>query len=222
MQFKLATKKYIDNFEIFKKLEKYVEMIEEKNKVMNLTGFSGDRLWKEGIFESIMCMDAIVPTEAKEILDIGAGAGFPSIPYAIAHPEKRITIIEPLQKRVTFLKEVVEVLGLNVILVVDRAEDSKLKEKFDCITARAVAPLKVLIEISHHLGKVGSKFTWIKGPGVQDELLDATQISEKLEVHPRIKKIEFLGNDKEINVVEYTKEDKTPSGYPRKWAQIVK
>lgn len=222
MEFKNATKKYVDNYEAFKKLEKYVDMIEEKNKVMNLTGFTGDTLWKEGIFESLMCMDALVCEKATEVLDIGAGAGFPSIPYAIVHPEKHITIIEPLQKRMAFLDEVVKELGLNVTLVIGRAEEAKLNEKFQCITARAVAPLKVLIEISHHLGTVPSKFSWIKGPGAHEEMLEAQRIIEKLGIKPKIKKVEFLGNDKEINLIEYFKEEKTPAGVPRNWAQIVK
>lgn len=222
MDYKSATKKYVDNYEAFKRLEKYVELIEEKNKVMNLTGFSGDRLWQEGIFESLLCMDALVSHDAKEILDIGAGAGFPSIPYACVHPEKHVTIIEPLQKRILFLEEVVRELNLNVTLVVDRAEESELLENFDVITARAVAPLKVLVEISHKLGKVGSTFSWIKGPGVQDELLDARKILSKVNAHPRVKKIDFLGSNKEINLVEYKKEAQTPEGVPRNWAQIVK
>lgn len=222
MDYKIAVKKYIDNYEIFKKLEKYVELIEEKNKVMNLTGFTGDRLWKEGIFESLLCMDALVNTDDKEILDIGAGAGFPSIPFAIAHPDKHVTIIEPLQKRIVFLDEVIQELNLNVTLIVDRAEESDQIEKFDVITARAVAPLKALVEISHKLGKIGAKFSWIKGPGVQEEILEAQKIFGKINAVPRVKKIDFIGSNKEINLVEYSKVGPTPAGIPRNWAQIVK
>lgn len=222
MDYKIAVKKYIDNYEIFRKLEKYVELIEEKNKVMNLTGFTGDRLWKEGIFESLLCMDALVNADDKEILDIGAGAGFPSIPFAIAHPDKHVTIIEPLQKRIVFLDEVIQELNLNVTLIVDRAEESDQIEKFDVITARAVAPLKALVEISHKLGKIGAKFSWIKGPGVQEEILEAQKIFGKINAVPRVKKIDFIGSNKEINLVEYSKVGPTPAGIPRNWAQIVK
>lgn len=222
MNFKEIVRNHIKNDDSFLKLERYVELIEEKNKVMNLTGFSGDKLWQEGIYESIISLESFIEDNHKEILDIGAGAGFPSIPYAIAYPDKHITIIEPLQKRMLFLDEVVKELNLNVTLVVGRAEESNLKNTFDAITARAVAPLKVLIEISYKLGKIGCVFGWVKGPKIQEETIEAKNIISKFGIVVKNHKIMLENTDKEIYISEYKKEKEIPNGYPRNWAQIAK
>ncbi|MCU9938621.1 class I SAM-dependent methyltransferase [Mycoplasmopsis felis] len=84
----------------YEKLEKYVELIEEKNKVMNLTGFSGDKLWGDGILESLNFMKTIMNDQNHiKFLDIGSGVGFPSLPYFIANPNFELDIFEPLQKK---------------------------------------------------------------------------------------------------------------------------
>lgn len=176
MNFKEITKTHVNNDAIFSKLEKYAALIEEKNKVMNLTGFTEDRLWKEGIYESIVSLETTISDFNISLLDIGAGAGFPSVPFLIAHPEVKLTIMEPLIKRVVFLKEVNEELGLNINFEVVRAEEYKEEEVFDFITARAVAPLKALIEISFRPAKMNATFAWVKGPNANDEI----EVSKKI------------------------------------------
>lgn len=222
MNFKEKTREHVNNELIFSRLERYVDYIEEKNKVMNLTGFTGDRLWKEGIYESIVSLETSIHDFNISLLDIGAGAGFPSVPFAIAHPEVELTVMEPLIKRVLFLKEVNEDLQLGINFEISRAEDFDKEEVFDFITARAVAPLKALIEISYKPAKIQGTFVWVKGPNVNDEIETAKKIIKKLSINIEVKKVFSELKDKEINIVEYKKNIKTPEGIPRNWAQIVK
>ncbi|BBU47991.1 hypothetical protein JPM2_6840 [Mycoplasmopsis felis] len=113
----------------YEKLEKYVELIEEKNKVMNLTGFSGDKLWGDRILESLNFMKTIINDQNHiKFLDIGSGVGFPSLPYFIANPNFELDIFEPLQKRVNFLNLVKETLNLKILISIKK-EWKKKKTK---------------------------------------------------------------------------------------------
>ena len=218
MTFKELTRQLVSE-ESFINLEKYVNLIEEKNKVMNLTGFSGDRLWQEGIYESIFVLiEGFGKAESKEILDIGAGAGFPSVPYLIAFPNNKLTIYEPQRKRTLFLEEVKNELNLNIDIQNIRAEDSKDVEKFDLITARAVASFKILAEISHRPAKINAQFAFMKGPKAQEELNESKWICNKLSINAQIRAIETRG--RENNIITYKKENKTPEGFPREWKLI--
>ncbi|MCP4336918.1 MAG: 16S rRNA (guanine(527)-N(7))-methyltransferase RsmG [Mycoplasma sp.] len=218
--FKEKTKKHINNQNIFTKLEKYVFLIEEKNKVINLTGFTGDKLWEQGIYESIILLEMSFNNNEGNILDIGAGAGFPSVPYLIAHPEKKLTIYEPIGKRVDFLNEVSKKLDLDIDVQKIRVEDSKEYEKFDFICARAVVEFKILLEISHHIAKIGADFAFIKGKKAKKEIHEARFQIKNFNVNPKIKK--SIINQKENNIIFYKKENKTPKNFPRKWSVIKK
>lgn len=224
MTFKEKTREFVlkvADEKAFANLETYVSMIEEKNKVMNLTGFSGDRLWKEGIFESIISLYQFFGNPGnKKLLDIGAGAGFPSVPFKIVFPETNLTIIEPLNKRMIFLEEVFKNLNLKANLLIARAEEVKDKT-FDLITARAVAPLKVLLEISSQLGDINTHYAFLKGPSVFEELDEAKAIINKLKIDGQIKKITSQDLEREAYAFEYKKQFDTPNGYPRPWAKII-
>ncbi len=209
---------HINNNDAFNKLEKYVSMIEETNQVMNLTGFTGDKLWEEGIYESILLLERSFNNNDGNMLDIGAGAGFPSIPYIIVHPEKELTIYEPNGKRVKFLKEVSDELHLMVDVQQIRVEDSKELDKFDFITARAVVDLKVLIEVSHHVAKINASFAFIKGKRAKEEIHESRFNSNIFNVEP--KAIEVIIGEKHNNVITYKKNKSTPKGYPRLWSVI--
>lgn len=192
------------------KLKLYQRMIEEKNEVINLTGFRGERLWEEGILESIESLSGF--NIRGKLLDIGPGAGFPSIPFLIENEDLELIIIEPLQKRIKFLKDVKDKLNLNIEFINKRAEETS-GVKADFITARAVAPLFKLIEISFDLGKIGSEFLFIKGPNIENEIRDAKKIINMLNIDYDIvhKKI---GN-KSVNIFRYKKTIETPNGLPR-------
>lgn len=208
-------KKMCSRFLNFDKLENYVQIIEKKNKFLNLTSFTQDTLWKEGIYESVKSLEII---KAGKLLDIGAGVGFPSIPFIIVNSVIDLTIYEPQLKRFKFLQEIKNTLNLKVKIKNIRAEQSLEKETFDFVTARAVAPLPVLIEISHKLLKVGGQMFFIKGPKVLQEIKLSKQIMKKLNVKCQIKPLSFM--NKTINLAILKKVSKTPSKFPRSWAQI--
>lgn len=225
MQNKEFVQKWCDqNQWNFQDLEQYVELIEEKNKVMNLTGFSGDELWGQGILESLVFMDAIVSKKSNlEILDIGAGAGFPSIPYAIVRQDLSFTIYEPLQKRVDFLNLVISTLGLkNVRLYAKRAEEVKEKNIFDIVTARAVGTISTMLMAAFHLVKVNGTMSLIKGKKYNEELQGASPILDKIKISTNIKPLEHPLLTKQNFIVEIKKLRSTPKEFPYLWKDILK
>ena len=220
MTYKEQTRELVSE-DAFKNLCIYVEMIEEKNKVMNLTGFKGDRLWEEGIYESIFLLKEFFGEPiGKEILDIGAGAGFPSVPFLIAYPQNKLTIYEPTKKRTIFLNEVRNRIGLIMDIKNIRSEDSNQEEIFDYITARAVMHFKPLCEVSHKPAKIGAKFAFLKGPKAKDELHEARFIKKTLDIEPEI--IEISTRTRSNFIITYLKNGKTKEKYPRKWIDIIK
>ena len=221
MTYKDKTKEIVSK-EAFIKLERYVGLIEETNKVMNLTGFKEDRLWEEGIFESITLLEqGFSKSKDKKILDIGAGAGFPSIPYLIANPNNSLTIYESVGKRASFLALVGKELELDLKIIQERVENSQEEEVYDLVTARAVASLKILEEISHRIAKIGAKFVFPKGPKAQQEIMEAGLFSKKFGIKPEL--IEATIKTSKSNVlITYKKTIETPKGYPRDWSQIAK
>lgn len=221
MTYRDKVKQHVNNDEIFNKLSNYAGMIQTKNRVMNLTGFKGDTLWEEGIHESIISLESVFKDcDGKELLDIGAGAGFPSVPFLIAHPEVKLTIYEGHGKRVKFLQEVSDELDLNIRVLNQRVETSTEVEKFDLITARAVSELKVIIEASSQVGKIDSHYAFIKGPRIHDELQRAGLIAKDLGI--KVEKIRVEYDTKEIYIASFYKTKETPKGLPREWAKIVK
>jgi 16S rRNA (guanine527-N7)-methyltransferase len=111
--------------------------------------------------------------QGAQVIDVGTGAGFPGIPLAILRPDITVTLLDSLGKRCTFLKAAVQALGLSARVVNARAEDagqdSALRECFDVVLSRAVAPLPVLLEYALPLARVGGVSLAFKGPGVKDE-----------------------------------------------------
>ncbi|UWD34412.1 16S rRNA (guanine(527)-N(7))-methyltransferase RsmG [Mesomycoplasma molare] len=224
--YKDKVKSLINDEKKFSDLAIYVDLIEEKNKVMNLTGFTGDILWKEGIYESLVYMKTSFENKINEsnknFLDVGAGAGFPSVPFLILHPEIKLTIYEPIKKRVAFLNIVKEKLKLtNLVILPIRAEESKDKEKFDFICARAVMDFGKIFEITHHVAKVGAYISFIKGPKVFQELENSRKIVSIFDEEINIEQIDIF-EDKQNYLINYVKRSKTPQNFPRKWDKILK
>ena len=114
---------------------------------------------------------------AASAVDVGSGAGFPGIPLSIMLPETRFTLMDALGKRVTFLRSVIDALGLNAEAVHLRAEDAArdpaLREHFDLAVARAVAPMNVLCEFLLPFARVGGRMLAMKGPNLDIELAEA-------------------------------------------------
>ncbi|OFP37937.1 16S rRNA (guanine(527)-N(7))-methyltransferase RsmG [Corynebacterium sp. HMSC071B10] len=142
-------------------------------------GFIGpkevDRLWERHILNCAVAAEAF--DEGASVADVGSGAGLPGVPLAIARPDLQLTLIEPLLKRSTYLKEVKTELGLdNVTVVRGRAEEQK-RGQFDAVTSRAVAPLGKLVGWSLPLVRHGGAMVAMKGASVSEELeRDGAQI----------------------------------------------
>lgn len=201
----------------------YAHMLQEWNEKMNLTAITEE----DAIYEKHF-LDCILPSFdvalKGSLCDVGAGAGFPSIPLKIIDPQLDVTIVEPLGKRVTFLKALCEALQLDVTLENQRAEDyaKEHRESFDVVTARAVANLPVLSELCIPLVKKHGMFLAMKGASANEEAQAAKQAIHVLgcELQEVFEK-ELSDGSKRTNIV-YRKITKTPRKYPRAFAQIKK
>ncbi len=124
----------------------------------------GEIIWERHIFNSLPVI-SLLP-QGSSLIDVGSGAGLPGIPIALARPDLQVTLVEPLQRRVDFLREAVD--GLNITVLRGRAQDFTVKADF--VTARAVAPLEKLRSMSWHLIKKGGSLLAIKGESARQEV----------------------------------------------------
>lgn len=201
--------------------EKYYEMLIETNKVMNLTALTEPHdVAVKHIVDSLMAYADYFP--GKVLADVGTGAGFPGIPLKIFCPSLKVVLIDSLAKRLNFLQRVIDELGLQQIECVHlRAEDagknSGHREKYDIVTARAVARLSVLSEYCLPLVKVGGMFVALKGAKYKEEIASAAKalnvLGGKL-VNAR--QVELPGLDDGRAVVSIKKIKPSPKAYPRK------
>jgi len=154
---------------------KYFEILVEWNEKMNLTAITDlEGVYLKHFYDSISTAFYYDFTKVKTVCDVGAGAGFPSIPIKICFPHLHVTIVDSLNKRITFLSHLSEELHLtDVEFVHARAEDfgqnQKYREKFDVVTARAVARLSVLSELCIPLVKIGGQFVSQKAAAGEEE-----------------------------------------------------
>lgn len=201
----------------------YFQLLVSWNEKMNLTAMTEENdVYLKHFYDSLLL--GFYPQFRGDVslCDVGAGAGFPSLPLKIIFPELKVTIVDSLQKRINFLQEVVNTLGLkNVELYHDRAEtfgkNPQFREQFDLVTARAVARLNILSELCLPLVKVGGLFIPLKAKQGQEELKEAEKALEILggafqeELHFSLPKTH---DKRELFVFEKVKT--TPKKYPRK------
>lgn len=211
------TKQIVDNF------VKYYNLLIEGNKICNLTAITDE----DGVVEKHF-YDSIFPQKYfslnAKVLDIGAGAGFPSIPLKLVRDDLSFTLLDSLNKRINFLNNTIQTLNLkNIEAIHGRAEDfaklSDYREKFDITTARAVANLKVLSEYCLPFVKVGGQFIAYKSGNCEEEINEAKQII--FELGGKISKVidySIGENSRKLVIIEKTKE--TPKKYPRPIKQI--
>lgn len=134
----------------------------------------GDRIWERHISNCIP-VTTLIPHGAT-VVDIGSGAGLPGIVIALARPDTQVTLVEPLQRRVDFLNEVVAELKLPITVIRGKAETTR--GAFDVVTSRAVAPLPKLLPMVRHLIKSGGSLLAIKGESAQSEI-DSTPLNKQ-------------------------------------------
>lgn len=210
--------------EMYMKFDLYADFLVEYNKNINLTAITEPKeiLVKHFIDSCLILKHIDIPNNST-IIDIGTGAGFPSVPLKIMRPDLKITLLDSLAKRIVFLQKLCEKISIDAECIHGRAEDfaklSKYREKFDFSCARAVAKLSVLSEYCIPFVKKEGCFISMKGPS------ESTKDSEsaiKL-LGAEIKSIHgyTLGDDIR-NIVEIRKISQTPTKYPRNSSQIKK
>ncbi len=156
--------------ETFEKLETFVAMLREENRRQNLVSVSTlDRIWERHILDSAQLL-RFEPHPGASWIDIGSGAGLPGIVIA-SLADGPITLVEPRRLRADFLHKVVESLQLGAKIICAKAE--RVEGRFDVITARAVANLRELLKLSHHLSTTKTVWALPKGRTAQAELADA-------------------------------------------------
>ena len=206
-------------------LEKYYELLIEYNKVMNLTGITEkDEVYLKHFYDSLTISKIVDLNKENNLCDLGSGAGFPGIVIKIFYPNLKIVLVDSLNKRIKFLNKVIEELNLKDIEAVHiRIEEyaKENKEKFDIVTARAVAPLNILLELGINLVKIGKCFIAMKG-----------NIENEMDYQNAIKKLDCsMGNiitfklpieESNRSLIKIIKKKTTSKLFPRKYNEIKK
>lgn len=201
----------------------YYKTLVKWNEKINLTAITEkEEVYLKHFYDSLTAAFYFDFTKPIKLCDVGAGAGFPSIPIKIAFPHVDITIVDSLNKRITFLKHLAEQLALNdVQFIHDRAESfgqqKEHREAYDVVTARAVARMSVLSELCLPLVKKNGTFIAMKGINGQAELLEGEKAitvlgGKVMDVHQFALPIE----DSERTIILIKKIKQTPKKYPRK------
>ena len=203
--------------------ERYFELLVEWNEKINLTAITDkDEVYLKHFYDSIApILQGLIENQPIRLLDIGAGAGFPSLPMKILFPELDVTIIDSLNKRINFLHLLAEELGLSGVhfyhgRAEDFAQDKAFRAQFDLVTARAVARMQVLSELTIPYLKVGGRLLALKASNAPEELEEAKNALNLLfsKVEDNLQYELPNGDPRYITIVEKKKE--TPNKYPRK------
>lgn len=203
--------------------ERYFELLVEWNEKINLTAITEkEEVYLKHFYDSIApILQGLIENQEIKLLDIGAGAGFPSLPMKILYPQLDVTIIDSLNKRINFLQLLAEELDLEGVhfyhgRAEDFAQDKHFRAQFDIVTARAVARMQVLSELTIPYLKVGGKLLALKASNAPEELTEAKNALNLLfsKVEDNISYTLPNGDPRYITIVEKKKE--TPNKYPRK------
>ena len=207
-------------------LIRYADLLVEKNKVMNLTAITEPADIARLHFLDSAALLTIADFKEKTVADVGTGAGFPGVPLRIIEPSMHLTLLDALNKRVEFLKEVCGDLGLaDVECVHARAEEfaADRRESFDLVTSRAVSALPLLCELCLPLVNVGGSFISMKSVDAGAELDSARRAIEVLGgTVDRVVDYDIPGTEIRHRAIVIKKARETPKKYPRAFAKIKK
>jgi len=208
------------------RLERYYEVLVDYNNKVNLTAVTDPHgVAVTHFVDSLTILNADIPQNAR-LADIGAGAGFPSVPAGIFRPDLELTLIDSLNKRITFLEQLSGELKRPLTALHLRAEEAgrkpELREQFDVVCARGVAKIYLLCEYCLPLVKKGGMLVAMKGPSPEDEIKEAKRAIFELGGKLReIKKFSLPdGSKRSLVIIEKT--STTPAKYPRQSAKISK
>ncbi|HGD5444953.1 TPA: 16S rRNA (guanine(527)-N(7))-methyltransferase RsmG [Streptococcus agalactiae] len=206
-----------------KQFETYFRLLVEWNEKINLTAITDkEEVYLKHFYDSIApILQGYIDNSPLSILDIGAGAGFPSIPMKILYPEIDITIIDSLNKRINFLNILANELELSGVhffhgRAEDFGQDKVFRAKFDIVTARAVARMQVLAELTIPFLKVNGRLIALKAAAAEEELISAEKALKTLFSQVTVNKNYKLPNGDDRNITIVSKKKKTPNKYPRK------
>ena len=213
--------------EKIQQLDEYLHLLLEWNEKFNLTSITEKAdIIEKHFYDCLLASSPSLLLSGKEVADLGSGAGFPGLVWAIAYPEVSFTLIEATKKKCTFLNEISKALKLNNVRVINaRVEElpASFNESFDIVTARAVAELRILLELGIPLLKVGGTFVAMKGSRGEEELANAKHAIKVLGISNIDTRLASLPNsDGDRTIIHLTKGKKTEKRYPRKYSDILK
>lgn len=204
-------------------LEKYYQLLKEENKKYNLTSITEkEKVYLKHFYDSLTITKIINLTD-QSLCDIGTGAGFPGLVLKIIYPSLKVTLLDSTEKKCNFLKKVIKELNLeNIEVINERAEiySQKVREQYDIVTSRAVAPLKHLLEYSIPLVKVNSYYIAMKSD-IKNEITNIETYEKELNIK-KVNEISFkLPKENSLRtLLLYQKKQKTNIKYPRKYNEI--
>ena len=205
---------------------RYYALLEEKNRQMNLTAISGEEETARLHFLDCAAILPLLPSGELSVLDVGSGAGFPGLVLKLLRPELTVTLLDSQKKRVSFLQEVCDALGLQgVTCLALRAEDAppNMRESFDVVVSRAVARLNILTELCLPFVHPDGLFLSMKGPAAAEELEECQRAFRLFGCeNASLLSCPVPGLDAGRWVVRAKKVSPTPGGYPRRFSQIKK
>ena len=215
------------NDEQLSRFEKLSELLVEQNKTMNLTAITDpDGIAVKHFADSISVLSAAEIPQGARILDVGTGAGFPGIPLLIMRPDINLTMIDSTAKKLKYVENTVNELGLIATTLHTRAEEAgqskEYREKFDFVCSRAVAALNVLCEYCLPFVKQNGLFIAMKGAKAQEEIDAAKGAIKTLGGKIIAEKSFSLSDGGERTLVVIKKISQVPPKYPRPSAQIAK